>query len=129
GLPPTLAKLSAGGLTWYSAFICARVPFLFLFAQLEENDDRLYFRVIDGLQSVLIIGLITLVFSPGTLGAAPMRPGQTLILLSLVFPLLAFFGWRNPSPTRSRTRSRTRHPLLSALGPYCRKRAMRPLWR
>jgi len=94
-LPPTLAKLSAGGLTWYSAFICARVPFLFLFAQIEENDDRPYFRVIDGLQSVLIIGLITLVFSPGTLGAAPMRPGQTLILLSLVFPLLAFFGWMN----------------------------------
>ena len=103
GLPPALrlAKVSAWGFTWYSAFVSARVPFLFLFAQIEENDDRPYFRVIDALQSVLIIGLITMVYSPGLLGAPPMPPFQTVILLSLVFPLLSFFGlmnWLGRSP-------------------------------
>ena len=97
GLPPALqlAKVSAWGFTWYSAFVSARVPFLFLFAQIEENDDRPYFRVIDGLQSVLIIGLIVVVYSPGLLGAPPLPPFQTVILLSLVFPLLSFFGLMN----------------------------------
>ena len=96
-LPPALqlAKVSTWGFTWYSAFVSARVPFLFLFAQMDENDDRPYFRVIDGLQSVLIIGLIVIVYSPGLLGAPPLRPLQTVILLSLVFPLLSFFGLMN----------------------------------
>ncbi len=96
-LPPGLqrAKVSAQGLTWYSIFVSARVPFLFLFAQMDENDDKSYFRVIDGLQSVLIICLVTMVYSPGLLGAPPLRPGQTVILLSLVFPLLSFFGLMN----------------------------------
>jgi len=90
-----LAKGSGQGLTWYSIFISARVPFLFLFAQIDESDDKSYFRVIDGLQSILIICLITMVYSPSLLGAPPLRPGQTVILLSLVFPLLTFFGLVN----------------------------------
>ncbi|HWY64713.1 MAG TPA: HAMP domain-containing sensor histidine kinase [Rhizomicrobium sp.] len=96
-LPHTLqpAKVSAQGLTWYSIFVSARVPFLFLFAQMDENDDKSYFRAIDGLQSVLIICLITMVYSPGLVGAPPLRPSQTVILLSLVFPLLSFFGLMN----------------------------------
>jgi len=83
------------GLSWYSIFIASRVPFLFLFAQEDENDDRSYFRIIDGLQSVLIICLIMMVYSPSLVGAPPLRPGQTVILLSLVFPLLTFFGLMN----------------------------------
>jgi len=103
GLPAALqlAKVSAGGFTWYSAFVSARVPFLFLFAQIEENDDRRYFRVIDLLQSVLIIGLIIIVYSPGLVGASPLAPNQTVILLSLVFPMLTFFGainWLGRAP-------------------------------
>ena len=96
-LPSTLqpAEVSALGLGWGWLFVCARVPFLFLFAQIDENDDKSYFRVIDGLQSVLVICLITVVYSPSLLGAPPLRPGQTLILLSLVFPLLSFFGLVN----------------------------------
>jgi signal transduction histidine kinase len=96
-LPATLqpAKVSARGLTWFSVFVSARVPFLFLFAQMDENDDKSYFRVIDGLQSVLIICLITMVYSPGLLGAPPLRPSQSVILLSLVYPLLSFFGLMN----------------------------------
>ena len=96
-LSPTLqpAKVSALGLGWGSLFVCARVPFLFLFAQIEENDDRPYFRVIDLLQSVLVVCLVTAVYSPSLLGAPPLRPGQTVILLSLVFPLLSFFGLMN----------------------------------
>src|ERR1043165_6909964 len=37
GVPAALqlAKVSVGGFTWYSAFVTARVPFLFLFAQIE----------------------------------------------------------------------------------------------
>jgi len=96
-LPPALqpAKVSALGLGWGSLFVSARVPFLFLFAQMDENDDKPYFRVIDGLQSVLVICLITMVYSPSSLGAPPLPPSQTVILLSLVFPLLSFFGLMN----------------------------------
>jgi len=96
-LPPTLqpAKVSALGLGWGWLFVCARVPFLFLFAQIDEIDDKSYFRFIDGLQSVLVIFLITVAYSPSLLGAQPLPPGQTLILLSLVFPLLSFFGLMN----------------------------------
>lgn len=96
GLPPILlpANLSAQGI-WYSLFVSARVPFLFLFAQIDENDDKSHFRVIDGLQSALIIFLITLVYSPALLGAPSLRPGLTVLLLSLVYPLLTFFGWVN----------------------------------
>src|SRR6185503_3381605 len=56
-LPPTLqpAKVSALGLGWGWLFVCARVPFLFLFAQIGEIDDKSFFRFIDGLQSVLVI--------------------------------------------------------------------------
>ena len=63
GLPPILlpANVSAQGL-WYTLFVSARVPFLFLFAQIDESDDKSYFRVIDGLQSILIISLITMVY-------------------------------------------------------------------
>ena len=89
------AKVSALGLGWGWLFVCARVPFLFLFAQMDENDDKSYFRVIDGLQSVLVICLVTMVYSPGLLGAPPLPSGQTVILLSLVFPLLSFFGLLN----------------------------------
>jgi len=96
-LSPVLqpAKVSALGLGWGSLFVSARVPFLFLFAQIDENDDRPYFRVIDGLQSVLVVCLVTMVYSPTLLGAPPLPPGQTVILLSLVFPLLSFFGLMN----------------------------------
>ena len=89
------AKVAALGLSLGSLFASARVPFLFLFAQIDENDDKSYFRVIDGLQSVLVICLITIAYSPSLLGAPPLPPGQTLILLSLVYPLLSFFGWMN----------------------------------
>ncbi len=96
-LPRTLqlAKVSALGLGWGSLFVSARVPFLFLFAQMDENDDKSYFRVIDGLQSVLVICLITVAYSPSLLGAPPLPPGETVILLNLVFPLLSFFGLMN----------------------------------
>jgi signal transduction histidine kinase len=96
-LPTTLqpAKISALGLGWGWLFVCARVPFLFLFAQIDENEDKPYFRLIDGLQSVLVICLVTIAYSPGLLGAPSLPPRQTLILLSLVFPFLSFFGWMN----------------------------------
>ena len=89
------ANVSTLGLGWGSLFVSARVPFLFLFAQMDENDDNSYFRVIDGLQSVLVICLVTVVYSPGLVGAPPLPPGQTVILFNLVFPLLAFFGLMN----------------------------------
>ena len=96
-LPPTLqlAKVSALAFGWDTLFVSARVPFLFLFAQMDENDDTSYFRVIDGLQSLLILCLVTLVYSPSVLGAPPLPPGQTVIFLNLVFPLLSFFGLMN----------------------------------
>jgi len=96
-LSPVLqpAQVSALGVGWGALFVCARVPFLFLFAQIEENDDRPYFRIFDLLQSVLVICLVTAVYSPSLLGAPPLPPRQTVILLSLVFPLLSFFGLMN----------------------------------
>jgi|GEM_PF-3336534 signal transduction histidine kinase len=89
------ANVSAMGRAWGALFVSARVPFLFLFAQMDENDDKSTFRVIDGLQALSIVCLITMAYSPNFLGAPPLSPRQSVILLSLVFPLLTFFGLMN----------------------------------
>jgi hypothetical protein len=97
-LPPhlRLAKVSVEGFSWYSAFVSARlVLFLFLFAQIEDYDDTPYFRLVDALQSALIICLVIVVHSPTLLGAQALPLSQTVLLRALVFPLVFCFGMIN----------------------------------
>lgn len=93
-----------GAFSTLTALSSARtVLLLFLFSQIEDNDNSPYFRRIDIAQCVLVVGLIMLVFQPSLLGGHENSISQTRWLRSIGIELTFFFGainWLGRPPAR-----------------------------
>jgi hypothetical protein len=100
-IPP---KGGLGAFSTLTALSSARtVLVLFLFSQIEDNDNSSYFRRIDIAQCILVVGLIMLVFQPGLLGGHENSISQTRWLGSIALQLTFFFGvfnWLGRPPAR-----------------------------
>ena len=98
-----------GGLGTFStltALTAARTVFLlFLFSQIEDNDNSSYFRRIDIAQCILVVGLTMLVFQPSLLGGHENSISQTRWLRSIALQLTFLFGvinWMGRPPGEAR---------------------------
>jgi signal transduction histidine kinase len=81
------------------------VLLLFLFSQIEHNDDTSYFRWIDIAQSILVVGLTILVFQSGPLGGHQYSIPYTRWLGSIATQLTVLFGvinWLSRPPGEAR---------------------------
>jgi hypothetical protein len=89
----TPPKGGLGAFSTLTALSSARtVLLLFLFSQIEDNDNSSYFRRIDIAQCILVVGLTMLVFQPSLLGGHENSISQTRWLRSIAVQLTFFFG-------------------------------------
>jgi len=82
-----------GAFSTLTALTAARTALLlFLFSQIEDNDNSSYFRRIDIAQCILVVGLTMLVFQPSLLGGHENSISQTRWLRSIALQLTFLFG-------------------------------------
>ena len=102
----TPPKGGLGAFSTLTAFSSARtVLLLFLFSQIEDNDNSPYFRRIDIAQCILVVGLTMLVFQPSLVGGHENSISQTRWLRSIAVELTFFFGvinWLGRPPGEAR---------------------------
>jgi len=102
----TPPKGGLGAFSTLTAFSSARTVLpLFLFSQIEDNDNPPYFRRIDIAQCILVVGLTMLVFQPSLVGGHENSISQTRWLRSIAVELTFFFGvinWLGRPPGEAR---------------------------
>jgi signal transduction histidine kinase len=102
----TPPKGGLGAFSTLTALSSARtVLLLFLFSQIEDNDNSSYFRRIDIAQCIMVVGLTMLVFQPSLVGGHENSILQTRWLRSIAVQLTFFFGvinWLGRPPGEAR---------------------------
>lgn len=94
------------GFNRYATYTVAKmIPLVFLFSQIEDGDDSLYFRAIDVVQSILIVSLVILVFTPTLMGGAQNSFSEARWLRAAAHQMVLAFGiinWLGRKPGEDR---------------------------